>query len=131
MLTGTGHEGKPVPDGVDVRGRVSTDELVALYRTAACLVFPSLYEGFGYPPLEAMACGCPVACSNVCSLPELVGDAAVLFDPTSPEPIADGIERALAGGSLAARGLERAARFTWEASARAHEAVYRELFLLA
>ncbi len=131
VLTGSGHEGKPVPDGVDVRGRVSTDELVALYRTAACLVFPSLYEGFGYPPLEAMACGCPVACSNVCSLPELVGDAAVLFDPASAEAIAEGVERALGDASLPACGLEQAARFTWEACAQAHEVVYRELLQLA
>ena len=131
VLTGSGHEGKPVPEGVDVRGRVPPYELVELYRTAAALVFPSLYEGFGYPPLEAMACGCPVACSSVCSLPELVGDAAVLFDPLSPEAIAEGVGRALADAALPAGGLERAAGFTWEACARAHEAVYRELLQLA
>ena len=131
VLTGSGHEGKPVPAGVDVRGRVSADELVELYRTAGALVFPSLYEGFGYPPLEAMACGCPVACSSVCSLPELVGDAAVLFDPQSPEAIAEGIDRALGDAGLPAHGLERAARFTWEACVLAHEVVYRELVQLA
>jgi glycosyltransferase involved in cell wall biosynthesis len=90
-------------------------------------VFPSLYEGFGVPPLEAMACGCPVACSNVASLPEIVGEAAALFDPSSPEAIADGVERALADDTLEKRGLERAAEFTWETSARAHERVYREV----
>jgi glycosyltransferase involved in cell wall biosynthesis len=110
-----------------VRGRVSPEELDELYRTAAALVFPSLYEGFGAPPLEAMACGCPVACSDVCSLPEVAGDAAVLFDAGSAEAIAAGVERALADETLPARGLERAARFTWEATARAHEAVYREV----
>src|SRR4051812_19757727 len=69
VLTGEGDFGR-VPDGVEVLGRVSRDGLVELYRTAAALVFPSLYEGFGMPVLEAMACGCPVACSNVTSLPE-------------------------------------------------------------
>ena len=127
VLTGSGHEGKAAPEGVEVRGRVPPEELVELYRTAAALVFPSLYEGFGTPPLEAMACGCPVACSDVCSLPEVVGDAAVLFDPGSAEAIAAGVERALADDALPARGLERAALFTWEACARAHEAVYRDL----
>ena len=71
----TSYEG-PVPDGVRTLGHVHRKELVRLYRTAAALVFPSLYEGFGQPPLEAMACGCPVACSNVASLPEVVGDAS-------------------------------------------------------
>jgi len=127
VLTGSRHEGKRVPEGVEVRGRVSPEALVELYRTAACLVFPSLYEGFGAPPLEAMACGCPVACSDVCSLPEVAGDAAILFDPTSPEAIVAGVERALDDETLPARGLERAARFTWEACARAHEDAYREL----
>jgi glycosyltransferase involved in cell wall biosynthesis len=129
VLTGSGHGGKHVPDGVEVRGRVRAEELAELYRTAACLVFPSLYEGFGYPPLEAMACGCPVACSDVCSLPELAGDTAVLFDPTSAEAIAGGVERALAdqGLDLSVGGLARATLFSWDASARAHEAVYREL----
>ena len=80
MLTGEGDFGA-LPPGVEARGRISRDELVRLYRGAAALVFPSLYEGFGMPVLEAMACGCPVACSNVTSLPEVAGDAARLFDP--------------------------------------------------
>ena len=75
---------RELPDGVETRGGVSADELVALYRRASALVFPSLYEGFGLPPVEAMACGCPVAASNAGSLPEVVGDAAVLFDPYDP-----------------------------------------------
>jgi glycosyltransferase involved in cell wall biosynthesis len=90
-----------------VRGLVSNDELVDLYRRAAVLVFPSLYEGFGQPPLEAMACGCPVACSTAGSLPEIAGDAA-------PHEWAE-------------RGLSQAARFSWDDTARAHDAVYREL----
>jgi glycosyltransferase involved in cell wall biosynthesis len=128
VLTGGGHRGGPHPPGVEVHGLVAADELVSLYRRAAALVFPSLYEGFGAPPLEAMACRCPVACSTAGSLPEIVGNAAHTFDPRSVEDIAAAI-----GGVLdrpqewTARGLERAAMFTWDASAHAHEAVYREL----
>jgi len=128
VLTGSLHEGKPIPDGVEVRGHVSMEELVSLYRRAACLVFPSLYEGFGQPPLEAMACGCPVAVSHVASLPEVCGDAARYFDPTSPEEIATAVSDALSHpDELVSAGIARAALFTWEECARRHEAVYREL----
>lgn len=72
-------------------GHVSDDQLRALYRSAAALVFPSLYEGFGFPILEAMALGCPVACSHASSLPEVAGDAALFFDPLSPDAIAEAI----------------------------------------
>jgi glycosyltransferase involved in cell wall biosynthesis len=113
------------PDGVECRGAVSTAELVSLYQRASALVFPSLYEGFGLPPVEAMACGCPVAASSAGSLPEVVGDAAILFDPHDPASIAAGALEALArADDLRARGLERATRFTWEATARAHDRVY-------
>ncbi len=123
----TGYEG-PVPDGVESLGRVSPGELASLYRRAAAVVFPSLYEGFGQPPLEAMACGCPVACSDAASLPEVVGDAAKLFDPTSASAIAEAVADVLAApDEWRAKGLARAAAFTWEACARAHDAVYREL----
>jgi glycosyltransferase involved in cell wall biosynthesis len=119
---------KPAPDGVEARGRVPTDELVRLYRTAAALVFPSLYEGFGQPPLEAMACGCPVACSNAASLPEVVDGAARLFDPESVEDMASAIEEVLdAPEKWSQRGLERAKQFSWDECARRHEDVYREL----
>ncbi len=118
----------PVPEGVRSLGRVSRDELVRLYRTAAAVVFPSLYEGFGLPPLEAMACGCLVACSNAASLPEVVGDAARLFDPTSIEELVSAVEDVLDNPEAwRRRGLERAAEFTWEKTARAHDAVYAEL----
>jgi glycosyltransferase involved in cell wall biosynthesis len=128
VLTGTGHERKPLPPGVESRGRVSDDELAGLYRRASALVFPSLYEGFGQPPIEAMACGCPVACSNTTALPEVVADAARLFDPTSAEAIAEGVLDLLRDPKpYVARGLERARRFTWDACARAHDGVYREL----
>lgn len=115
----------PLPDWVEVRGLVPRAELLALYRSAACLVFPSLYEGFGIPPLEAMASGCPVAASDSGSLPEVCGDAAVLFDATDPRAIAAGVRAALADAdALARRGVERAREFTWEACAAAHEDAY-------
>ena len=123
----TSYEGE-VPDGVRSLGRVPREELVELYRTAAALVFPSLYEGFGQPPLEAMACGCPVACSNAASLPEVVGDAAPLFDPTSAEEIVVAVEAVLEDPEpWRTRGLERAKQFTWEKTAAAHDDVYAEL----
>jgi glycosyltransferase involved in cell wall biosynthesis len=125
VLTGLGHEGRPLPPGVEARGLVSADELVELYRTAAALVFPTLYEGFGLPPLEAMACGCPVAVARVASLPELCGPAAVYFDPTSAEDVARGIDEVLSHPPSG--GVEQAARFTWDDCARRHDAVYREL----
>jgi glycosyltransferase involved in cell wall biosynthesis len=124
VLTGAGHPEATLPEGVEARN-VTTDELIALYRRASCMVFPSLYEGFGLPPLEAMACGCPVAASRAGSLPEICGDAAVLFDPLDPESIAAGVREALAHASeLEARGPTHAARFTWDATAHAHDAVY-------
>jgi glycosyltransferase involved in cell wall biosynthesis len=127
ILTGGGDHGA-LPDGVEARGFVTAETLRDLYRTAGVLVFPSLYEGFGQPPLEAMACGCPVACSNAAALPEIVGDAARLFDPRSPEAIAEAVEDVLdAPAPWVARGLERAAHFSWEATARGTDAVYAEL----
>jgi len=128
VLTGAGHEGQPLPEGVETRGFVSREELAGLYARAAALVFPSLYEGFGQPPLEAMASGCPVAVSSAGALPEVCGEAALFFDPTSPEAIAETVLDLLTSPEpYIAHGLERAAEFTWERSARAHEQVYREL----
>jgi glycosyltransferase involved in cell wall biosynthesis len=126
VLTGQGHDRARLPDAVESRGHVSPNELVELYRSAACLVFPSLYEGFGLPPIEAMACGCPVATSDATSLPEVCGDAAEYFDPLSTEEMAAAIVRALEG-RLVERGVARAAGFTWDACARAHDTVYRDL----
>lgn len=126
LLTGGGDHG-PAPDGVEVRGHVPREELVSLLRRASALVFPSLYEGFGQPPLEAMACGCPVACSDAASLPEVCGDAARYFHPDDPRQIAAAVEDVLAApDEWSRRGIERAAQFTWDASARAHDAVYDE-----
>ena len=127
VLTGAGLDGlRGLPAAADVLGEVAAPRLAALYRTAACLVFPSLYEGFGLPPLEAMACGCPVAAANVGPLPEVCGDAAVYFDPRDPEAMANGVREALAlADEMRELGLVRAAGFTWEESTRRHEAVYR------
>jgi glycosyltransferase involved in cell wall biosynthesis len=110
--------------GVDVRfvGWVGAGELEALYARADVFVLPSLQEGFGLPVLEAMGRGVPVACSNTSSLPEVAGDAALLFDPRSPAQIAAAIRRLLEDRALAARlreaGLARAAQFSWERTAR-------------
>jgi glycosyltransferase involved in cell wall biosynthesis len=128
VLTGTGHDAAAVPAGVEVLGRVPVEQLVHLYRTAAALVFPSLYEGFGIPIIEAFATGCPVAAANTSAIPEVAGDAAALFDPTSPEAIAAGIEVLLADPEpFVLRGLLRAQTFTWKRTADEHVAVYREL----
>jgi glycosyltransferase involved in cell wall biosynthesis len=125
VLTGAGHEALTLPEGVGSRGHVPLAELVDLYRSTAALVYPSLYEGFGIPCLEAMACGAPVAASNVASLPEVCGDAAVYLDPTSVESIAGAIRRVLEDPP--AGGIEQAARFTWDECARRHDEVYRAL----
>jgi glycosyltransferase involved in cell wall biosynthesis len=128
VLTGSGLERLPRLEGVEVRGHVPRDELVRLYRTASALVFPSLYEGFGLPPLEAMACGCPVAASDAGALPEVLGDAARTFDPTDPEAIVAAVADVLGDPSpLVERGLVRARGFTWDECARQHDEVYAEL----
>jgi glycosyltransferase involved in cell wall biosynthesis len=120
----TAYEGE-TPPGVHSVGHVSREELARLYRTAAGLVFPSLFEGFGQPPLEAMACGCPVASSNAAALPEVCGGAARLFDPTSVEAMVEAVDDILTRpDDWRSRGLARAAEFSWEKTARAHDAVY-------
>jgi glycosyltransferase involved in cell wall biosynthesis len=127
VLTGGGHDA-PVPAGVELAGQVSLDELVSLYRRASALVFPSLYEGFGQPVVEAMACGCPVACSDIPPLAEVAGGAARTFAPGDPDAIAAAVLDVLADPEpYRRRGLERAAHFTWSAAAAAYESVYREL----
>ena len=111
-------------------GYVAPEEMPALYNAADLFVFPSLYEGFGLPVLEAMACGVPVVASNVSSIPEVAGDAALLTDPRDADALCDTMERALKDSGLKSdlrqRGLERAATFSWEKAARETIAVYEE-----
>jgi glycosyltransferase involved in cell wall biosynthesis len=112
-------------------GFVPDQTLAVLYRLAAVFVFPSLYEGFGLPPLEAMASGTPVITSNVSSLPEVVGDAALLIDPYDPGAIADAMRRVLRDDalrqSLRVRGLARARHFSWERSIARVRDIYDEV----
>jgi glycosyltransferase involved in cell wall biosynthesis len=113
--------------GVRALGHVAHDELPALYRGARALVFPSLFEGFGVPVLEAMACGTPVASSDRGSLAEVAGGAAVLFDPEDTAAIVPAVRAAIADERLRAGGLARAACFTWERAAEAHLETYRRV----
>jgi glycosyltransferase involved in cell wall biosynthesis len=109
--------------GADVRGYVPKDELVRLYQSAACLVFPSRYEGFGLPVVEAMACGTPVVAAPEPALEEVAGDAAIFTDD-----LAEGVRRALAERErLSAAGLERAKAFSWRETARLTADVYRRM----
>jgi glycosyltransferase involved in cell wall biosynthesis len=117
-----------VEDDLRLPAWVSTPDLEGLYALADAVVFPSLYEGFGLPVLEAMARGVPVACSRASSLPEVAGNAALLFDPEDVDAIRAATERLLGDGELRERlriaGRERAARFTWEATAAGTVASY-------
>jgi glycosyltransferase involved in cell wall biosynthesis len=116
-----------VDPGIHWRGRPGDEELAMLYRGARCVVYPSLYEGFGLPVLEAMACGSPVVTSVGGAMEEVAGGAAVLVDPHDVAGIAAGIEQAVAqADELRARGLERARAFSWDDAARQTLEVYRE-----
>ncbi len=110
------------PANVIMPGRLNDAEIVALYRHAVALVFPSLYEGFGIPPLEAMALGCPVVASSIPPVREVCGEAALYFDPLDPWDIARGMKRVLTDQTLRAemvdKGRERSATFAWSNSAR-------------
>jgi glycosyltransferase involved in cell wall biosynthesis len=110
---------------------VSDDDLPAFYNLADIFLFPSLYEGFGLPPLEAMACGTPVITSNVSSLPEVVGDAAILVNPNDKNKLSSAIVKLLVDNSLrktfSMRGIERASMFSWEKAAEAVLELYDSL----
>jgi glycosyltransferase involved in cell wall biosynthesis len=110
-------------------GVVSEAALPVLYRAATAVVFPSRYEGFGVPPLEAMACGCPVASSLAASLAEVCGDAVIALHPEDSSQMAEAIARICTDEALRnrlrQRGLARARLFSWSAAAEAHVAVYR------
>src|SRR3954470_8177422 len=114
-------------NGVRWLGEVSDDELARLYRGAACVAYPSLYEGFGIPVLEAMACGAPVVTTRGTAMEEVADGAAVLVDPSDAAELAAGIERAAAEReTLVPQGLELARAFRWDAVAGATVGVYRE-----
>jgi glycosyltransferase involved in cell wall biosynthesis len=112
-------------------GSLPRSELAALYNRAHVLVYPSLYEGFGMPVLEAMACGTPVVTSNISALPECAGDAALLVDPLDTEALAEAVERVIedpaVAEELSRKGQKRAATFTWAEAARRTWAVYEEV----
>lgn len=124
-------EGARVRQDVRFFGFVPDQTLSALYRLASVFAFPSLYEGFGLPPLEAMACGTPVVTSRISSLPEVVGDAAVLVDPLSVDDIASSLERVLGDEELrrdlVVRGRARVRQFSWERSVKTVHQAYMKI----
>lgn len=112
-------------------GDIKESDLPAIYNCATLFVFPSFYEGFGLPPLEAMSCGCPVICSNTSSLPEVVGDAAIMVNPHDTKELAAAIHKILSDEGfrqeMIRRGLKRAAMYSWEETARRTLQVYEEV----
>jgi glycosyltransferase involved in cell wall biosynthesis len=116
-------------DRVTFAGYVPDGDLPPLYSGADCVLLPSLYEGFGFPVLEAFACGAPVVCSNASSLPEVAGDAALLVAPTDTDGLAAAIRRVLEEPGLAAHlraaGMRQVAAFRWEECARRTLEIYR------
>lgn len=121
----------PAHDRVLLPGHIADDDLPAVYGGALAFVFPSIYEGFGLPPLEAMACGTPVACSSASSLPEVCGDAARYFDPGQVDDMAQAIRTVLADADLrkamSSRGLEQSRRFSWERAASETWSLYQKV----
>ncbi len=114
--------------GVRYLGHITDKELAILYSAAEALVYPSLYEGFGLPILQAMACGCPVVASNLSSMPEISAGAAILVDPYEVDSISQGIEKAFKERkTLIKKGLERAKQFSWQKTARQTLKIYQEL----
>lgn len=120
-----------IEDAIDELGRVDDDTLVEMYNVADVMLFPSLHEGFGWPPLEAMACGTPVVASNIAACREVIGDAGLLTDPRDVEGLAAHVAALLTNESLAAdyreRGHERVALFTWERAASQFAELYRAI----
>ncbi len=121
----------PYKDQIKFLGYISQEEKEILYSRAAVFAYPSYYEGFGFPPLEAMACGVPVVCSNVSSLPEIVADAAIMINPGKPAEIAEAIKMVLTDEGLRSRliasGYERAQMFSWDKTAKEYLGLFKEL----
>jgi glycosyltransferase involved in cell wall biosynthesis len=119
-------------DDVILTGYVTDADLPALYRAARAFVYPSLFEGFGLPPLEAMACGTPVVTSDVSSLPEVTGDAALLIDPNDERALADALIEIVNNEGLRAglreKGIAQAKKFTWREAAEKTLSLYREAY---
>ena len=124
-------EAMGLTDRVVFTGFIAGERLVLLYNGASSLVLPSLYEGFGFPLLEAMACGTPVICARSASVPEIAGDAALYFNPKDENELAEALKRVLADPSLVKelreKGFRQAARFSWEKTARETLEVYKEV----
>ena len=118
-------------DNIIYLGYISDEDLVKVYNKATCFIYPSFYEGFGLPPLEAMACGTPVICSNVSSIPEVGEDAVLYCDPYSIDDIKDKLELLLKDENLqkelSQKGQNQAQKFTWEKSANEHIKLFQEL----
>jgi glycosyltransferase involved in cell wall biosynthesis len=121
----------PAADAIVVSGHIPDDQLACLYSLADAFVYPSVYEGFGLPPLEAMQCGTPVIVGRTSSLPEVVGNAAVLVDPRSPAELeaalADLVGSAERRRELRQAGLAQAAGFSWSSTAQRTAAIYRAI----
>ena len=130
VMAGPGRAPRTHPPAVDFVGYLSDEELVALYRGALLVVQPSLYEGFGLPVLEAMACGAPVACADIPVFREVAGNCARYFDPHKPGSIAQVMEQIARDDAvrldMAKRGPERAAGFSWDATAEKLLRVFKE-----
>ncbi|MHC1589435.1 MAG: glycosyltransferase family 4 protein, partial [Candidatus Hecatellaceae archaeon] len=120
-----------IEDDVVFTGWCSQEDLASYYSQAEVFAFPSVYEGFGWPPLEAMACGCPVVSSNASSMPEILGDAALLVNPYDVEGWRQALDQVLSSDRLRSRlsglGLSRAKNFTWEKTAKQTLEVYMEV----
>jgi len=130
---------RPIATGLGIEGQViyrfvEEEDKPAIYSGASVFVFPSLYEGFGLPPLEAMSCGVPVICSNRTSLPEVVGDAAIIVDPDDTSTMVEAMYSVLTNSTLAAglrsRSLKQAAQFSWRKAAQETITAYEETFAL-
>ncbi|MFI5305677.1 MAG: glycosyltransferase family 4 protein [Nitrospiria bacterium] len=122
-----------IENELSITGYVAKEELRVLYSFSSCFVFPSVYEGFGMPLLEAMACGAPVVCSNTSSLPEVAGDAAIMVDPFDYEGFSMAIEKIIKDKefrmNLIRNGLKRVKSFTWEETARQTLQLYEKIYL--